>query len=134
MSRWRWSKPDRRLVVLGLCGLICLTVAGSAWGAGNRFDGVCTGKRSLTKGPTPLCLREEDVSVTIHGNTLTFTNSALKKFTIGFNPFSEGTFGTIYNDNGGRTVFIQGHITGDTIDADIVNAPCEHHWHLQKKH
>ena len=134
MSHWRRSPPERRLVVSVLCGVISLTVVGSAFGYEKTFDGVYTGKRSLTKGPTPLCPVEEDVSVTIHGDTLTFTNSALKKFTIGFNPDPEGSFGSMYTDIGGRTVFIQGHITGDVIEADVTNAPCEHHWRLTIEH
>ena len=59
-----------------------LTVAGiPALGAEHTFDGVYSGQRVLTKGSCPAV---DDVSVTIHGETLTFTNSALKKFVVGF--------------------------------------------------
>ena len=130
----RWGTPERRLVVSMLCGVIYLTVVGSAFGDEKTFDGDYTGKRSLTKGPTPQCPVEEDVFVTIHGNTLTFTNSALKNFAIGFYPDPDGSFGLMYTDIGGRIVFIQGHITGDVIEADVTNTPCEHHWRLTKEH
>lgn len=33
-----------RLLVSGLCGMICLAMAGPALGTENRFDGVYTGK------------------------------------------------------------------------------------------
>ena len=59
-------------------GIICL-VAGSALSAEpeHKYDGVYTGKRSLTKGTaSATCPAEDDVSFTISGETLTFTNSA----------------------------------------------------------
>ena len=63
---------------------LCLAVAAiPAQGAEHKFDGVYSGKRVLTKGS---CAALDDVSVTVHGETLTFTNSALKKFVIGFDP------------------------------------------------
>jgi hypothetical protein len=60
-------------------GMICLLV-GPALSAEpeHKYDGVYTGKRSLTKGTASItCPAEDDVSVTIQGETLTFTNSAL---------------------------------------------------------
>ena len=81
----------------------------------------------------PDCPAEEDVSVTIHGETLSFTNSALKKFVIGFDPHQDGSFHEIYTDAGGRTVNIVGRVGGDVIDADVTNPPCEQHWHLKKE-
>jgi hypothetical protein len=30
-------------------------------------------------------------------------------------------------------VSMQGRITGDVLDADVSNPPCEHHWHLKKR-
>ena len=53
--------------------MICLIMAGTALGAAGPFDGVYTGKQSPTKGPVPPCAAEEDVSVTIRGEALTFT-------------------------------------------------------------
>jgi len=55
-------------------------VAGSpALGAEHKFDGDYSGKRMLTKGSAdPNCPAEDDVSVTIHGETLKFTDGALK--------------------------------------------------------
>ena len=63
-----------------------LAVAGiPALGAEHTFDGDYSGKRVLTKGSVgPDCPAEDDVSVNIHGIAMTFTNSALKKFVIGF--------------------------------------------------
>ena len=62
-----------------------LAVAGiPALGAEHTFDGDYSGKRVLTKGSNPSCLAVDDVSVSIHDETVTFTNSALKKFVIGF--------------------------------------------------
>jgi len=142
MSRWR---KERRLVVSAIWGLIYLIAGPGAAPVGplavspvlaaeHRFDGVYTGKRSLTNGSVgPNCPAEEDVSVTIHGETLTFTNSALKKFIIGFDPRQDGSFHEIHTEEGGATVDIVGRIDGDVIDADVTNPPCEQHWHLKKE-
>jgi hypothetical protein len=76
---------ERRRIVLGICGMICL-VAVPGLAAENMFDGVYSGKRLLIKGSGAQCPAEEDVSVTIQGETLTFTDSAFKKFLITHNP------------------------------------------------
>ena len=114
---------------------LCLTVAGSpALGAEHTFDGDYSGKRVLTKDSAgPECPAEDDVSVTINGETLTFTNSALKKFGLAFYPRQDGAFGSTYTDQGGDVVRIRGRVIGDVIDADVTNPPCEHHWHLKKQ-
>ena len=123
---------ERGLAVSGICGVICL-IAGLALSAEYAFDGVYSGKRVLTKGSaTPECPAEDDVSVTIHGETLTFTNSALKKFAEPFYPSPNGSFGQTYTDKGGNVVRYHGRIIGDVIDADVTNPPCEYHWHLKK--
>src|SRR5215471_12676436 len=113
---------------------LCLAVAGSpALGAEHTFDGVYSGKRVLTKGEAgSRCPAEDDVSVTIHGETLTFTNSALKNFLQPFFPGQDGSFGQTYTDAGGAAVHYHGRIVGDVMDVDVTNPPCEHHWHLKK--
>jgi hypothetical protein len=124
--------PSRRLAaVTGLC----LAVGGSpALGAEHPFDGVYSGKTVLTKGTaSPTCPAEDDVSVTIHGETLTFTNSALKNFTQPFFPGPDGSFGETYTDAGGAVVHYHGHLAGDVMDVDVDNPPCEYHWHLKKE-
>ena len=125
------SRSLRPAAALGLC----LAIAGiPALGAEHAFDGVYSGKRVLTKGSAgPGCPPEDDVSVTIHGEMLTFTNSALKKFTQPFFPRGDGSFGETFTDEGGRTVHYHGRIVGDIIDADAENPPCEYHWHLKKQ-
>jgi hypothetical protein len=129
-----WHGIERRLSVI--CGMICLAVAGSALHAENTFDGVYTGQRVLTKGSSPPCLVKEDVSVTISDGALSFTNSALQNFGMGFDPAPDGSFSEMYNDVGGGDVVFRGHITGDTIEADVTNyaTACEYHWHLKKDH
>jgi len=124
---------EHGLAVSGICGVICV-VAGLALAAEHTFDGTYTGKRVLTKGSaSPACPAEEDVSVTVHGETLSFTHSALRKFVIGFDPHPDGLFHEIYSDEGGATVNIVGHITGDVLEADVTNPPCEQHWHLKRQ-
>src|SRR5262249_54792617 len=95
------------------------------------------GNRPLTRCPNQLwsgrCPTQEDVSVTITDGILTFTNSALRNFAMGFEPHPDGSFSQMHVDIGGDVVDIRGRIVGDTLDADVANAPCEHHWHLQKK-
>jgi hypothetical protein len=116
-------------------GLICL-VAGSALTAEpqHKYDGVYTGKRSLTKGTaSTTCPAEDDVSVTIDGETLTFTNSALKKYFMPFDPSPDGSFGQTHTDESGAVVHYHGRITEDVIEADVETRDCEYHWHLKKQ-
>jgi len=126
---WKQTFSSRCLAsALGLC----LAVAGSpALGAEHTFDGDYSGQRVLTKGSCPAAV--DDVSVTIHGETLTFTNSALKKYVIGFFARQDGSFDEIHTDVDGDTVHVVGRIVGDVIEADVNNPPCEYHWHLKKQ-
>jgi hypothetical protein len=113
---------------------LCIAVAGSpGLGAENKFDGVYSGKRVLTKGSNSLCKAEDDVSITIHGEALTFTNSAFKKYVIGFFPRQDGSFDGIHTGIDGGSVHFVGHISGDVIEGDVDNPPCQHHWHLKKQ-
>jgi hypothetical protein len=132
----RWSGPEYRRVLSAIGGIIYLAVTGPCSAAGNNFDGDYSGTRVLIEGRPPVCPATDDVSVTILGNTLTFSNSALKKFVISFSPDPDGSFKQIYEDSGGTSVLIQGRVTGDTLDADVTNEgnPCKHHWHLTKQH
>ena len=130
MSHWC---REGRVVVSGICGMICLAAGIPALGAEHPFDGVYSGKRVLTKGSDRTCPAQDDVSVAIHGETLTFTNSALKKFAITFYPSQDGSFGETYTDEGGAAVRIHGRVIGDVIEADVTNPPCEHHWNLKKE-
>ena len=124
--------PKRRMP-LGMCRLAFLAAAGPAVAAGGSFDGVYTGKRVLTKGPAGSCPAEESVSVTIHGDVLAFTNSALQNYAIGFDPQPDGTFTDTHVDIGGDVVDIRGRVADGVLDADVTNPPCEHHWRLEKK-
>ena len=90
-------------------------------------------KRELTKGPEPPCVGSEGVSVVIGGGTLTFTNSALRNYAVGFDPASDGKFGWLHIDAGGKAVAIRGRIVGSVLDADVADATCEHHWHLLRQ-
>ena len=135
ISHWRSkSRLERRLMLSLIFGMICL-VAGPALSAEpeHKYDGVYTGKRSLTKGTaSTTCPAEDEVSVTITGETLTFTNSALKKYTMPFDPGPDGSFGQTHIDEGGGVVHYHGRIIGDVMDANVENPPCEYHWHLKK--
>jgi hypothetical protein len=114
---------------------LCLAVAGSpALGAGHTFDGDYSGKRVLTKGsPGPTCPAEENVSVAIHGETVSFTDSVLTNFLQPFYPSQDGSFGENLTTEGGATVSYHGRIVGDIMDLDLNNPPCEYHWHLKKQ-
>jgi hypothetical protein len=111
--------------------VVCLAVAGSA--LATAFDGTYTGKRVLTKGDPSECARDDDVSITISDGALRFTNSALKSYIIGFDPRPDGSFVQLSVDIAGDTVDIRGRIVGNVLDADVTNASCVHHWHLEKK-
>ena len=124
------SRSRGLAATLGLCLAVAVI---PALGAEHTFDGVYSGKRALIKGSDPYCPAEDDVSVTVHGETLTFTNSALKKFVIGFFVRQDGSFDEIHTDVDGDTVHVVGRIIGDVIEADVNNPPCEYHWRLKKE-
>jgi hypothetical protein len=125
------SRSRRLAAALGLG----LAIAGiPALGAEHKFDGVYVGKRSLTEGSTSsFCPAEEDVSVIIQGDTMSFTDRAFKKFAISFYPSQDGSFGEIYTGEGGGAVRIRGRVVGDVMEADVSNPPCNHHRHLKKE-
>jgi hypothetical protein len=133
ISHWRSkSRPERRLMLSLMFGTICL-VAGSALSAKptHKYDGIYTGKKSLTKGtPSKTCPAEDDVSVTITGETLAWTDSAYKNYTQPFYPGPDGSFGETHT--GGNVFHYHGRIVGDVIDGDTDNPDCEYHWHLKK--
>jgi hypothetical protein len=126
--------PKRR-VHLGMCGLACLAISVPIAMAEGSFDGDYTGKRWATNGsPADICPTEDNVSVTIQGDVLTFTNSAVQNFRIrGFAPGPDGKFDETDVDIGGDVVDIQGRIAGGVLEADVNNPPCEHLWRLEKK-
>jgi hypothetical protein len=130
MTRIRTHRYKRHLIS-AICGLLGLAIAGPSLSA-DKFDGVYGGKRVLTKGAGQECPTDEAVSVTIHGQALTFTNSARRNFVMGFQPRPNGSFGGISTGVGGGSVLIQGRIVGNVLDADVLSGPCEHHWHLTK--
>jgi len=136
ISSWRSKRrPERRLMHSLIFGMIFL-VAGPILSAEpeHKYDGVYTGKRSLTKGmASASCFAEnDDVSVTVTGETLTFTNSALKKYLMLFFPGSDGSFGQTHTEAGGDVVHYHGRIIGDVMDADVETFDCEYHWHLKR--
>ena len=124
------SKRGRVLSVM--CGIALLGLATSPATLGGSFDGTYTGKGVLTKGDTPSCPAEDDVSVTISDGTVIFTGSALQNFGMGFYPQPDGSFDMMHTD-GGALVTIRGRIVGNTLDADVNNIACQYHWHLQKR-
>lgn len=110
-------------------------VVGPAWSNPmNKFDGVYSGKRSLVKGSERNCSAQDNVSVTIRGETLTFTNDDLHKFTVGFYPRPDGAFGQAHSRQGGTAIRIRGRITKDIMEADVFGSSCQHHWHLRRVH
>ena len=133
ISNWRSkSRPERRLILSLIFGMIYL-VAGPALSAEHEYDGVYTGKRSLTKGTASTnCPTADDVSVTITGESLTFTDSRLNNYFMPFYPDADGSFGETHTDQGGGVYHHHGRIIGDIIDADTDNPDCEYHWHLKK--
>jgi hypothetical protein len=118
---------------LVVCSLACLVITTPVALANASYDGQYTGKRVLTNGPADSCPAEDDVSVTIQGDVLSFTNSELKDYGLPFNPEPDGTFTVDHMDASGGIVEIQGRVVGGVLDADVNNPPCEHHWSLEKK-
>ena len=131
-SHWRSkSRPERRPMILVILGMICL-VAGSALSAEHKYDGVYTGKRSLTKGtPSGTCPAVDDVSITITGETLTFTNSRLTNFLMPFEPGPDGSFSHTITQ-GDAAPDYHGRIIGDVMNLDTDDLHCEYHWHLTR--
>ena len=83
------------LMISGLCVMIGFAATDPTWGAENKFEGAYTGKRVLTKGSNQTCPAEDDVSVTIRGEALTFTNSRHHNYSMGFEPHPDGSFNEI---------------------------------------
>lgn len=127
------ARPKLQRALLVISGTLCLAT-GSSLGAEAPYDGAYVGKRVWMEGPRQSCPAEDDVTVTIKGSILRFTNSALQDFDITLEPGSDGSFAQT-SVRGGATVSIRGRITAGTIDADIVNFAnrCKHHWHLTKQ-
>jgi hypothetical protein len=125
---------ELRRTLLTLAGIAWFAVAGAALAAGNTFDGVYVGKRSLTKGPDSLCSTEEEkVSVSIDGETIRVTDSDINRFALAFHPGQDGSFDENYTDKEGDTVKVRGRVIGDVLDADVYYSPCGYHGHLKKK-
>jgi hypothetical protein len=130
----RWSGPENRRALWALCVLVCVAVLGSSPRAEGQYDGTYTGKRVLIEGAAANdCPAEDNVTVTIKGMLLKFTNSELA-YEMTLEPAADGSFHQT-TVSGGTTVNIQGRITQDTLDADVVNFGnrCKHHWHLTKQ-
>ncbi|HET6237312.1 MAG TPA: hypothetical protein VFE41_20485 [Acetobacteraceae bacterium] len=120
-----------RPFVLAMFVVACFGSA--SLGVAESFDGSYVGERSLTQGDPSACVDKDAVSVTIHGGTLTFTNSTAKSYTMSFSPNSDGSFVQLSADIGGAVVNIRGRITGGVLDSDVTSAHCVHHWHLEKR-
>ena len=113
---------------------LCIAAAAiPALGAEHTFDGVYSGEKSADRRLGSYCPAEDDVSVIIYGEMLSFTDSALRKFRVGFYPGQDGSFGEISVGEGDNAVQIRGRLVGDIIDADVTNGACKHHWHLKKE-
>jgi hypothetical protein len=132
-------KVRRRLrprggAVLWICG-ICLAGLGSASAAAHMFDGVYTGKRVVTKGPASRCSAEADVTITIKSGTVRFAvGSNRSSIVIRFEPRPDGSFRRLSRGIDGSAGIVKGRIVGDVVDADVINARCEFHWHVTKVH
>ena len=122
--------PVRRFV-LAMFAVACFGSAST--GVAESFDGSYVGERSLTKGDPSACADKGAVSVSIHGETLTATDSTAKSYTMGFSPRTDGSFVQLSSDIGGAVVDIRGRITGGVLDANVTSANCVHHWHLEKR-
>ena len=122
--------PARPLVLI-MFAVACF--ASVCPGVAESFDGSYIGERLLTQGDPSACVDKDAVSVTIHGGTLTFTNSTAKNYTISFSPHSDGSFVELSADIGGDVVDIRGRITGGVLDSDVTSAHCVHHWHLVRR-
>jgi hypothetical protein len=112
----------------------CIALAVPALGAENSFDGTYTGERVLTAGDPAACVAKDAASATIQGDKLTFTNSAVKDYTIGFSPRADGAFVQLSANISGVVVDIRGQIGAGVLDADVTSASCAHHWNLEKQH
>ena len=107
-------------------------LSGAIPAVGQSFAGIYTGKRMLTKGDLS-CPAEDNVSVTIKDDTLTFTDSNAKDYTISFKPKPDGSFHELSADIGGTVVDIRGQVADSALEADVISAHCQHHWHLERQ-
>jgi hypothetical protein len=113
--------------------IACLALAVPAFGAETSYDGTYTGERVLTKGDPAVCTAKDPVSVVVHGEMLTFTNSKAKDYTMTFAPRADGSFGQLSANISGLVVHITGQFGAGVLDSDVTSANCKHHWHLEKQ-
>ena len=130
MPSWLPVSFDRRMLVSGILGTVCLA-AGPVADASTTFDGVYSGERSLTKGSAQ-CVSHDDVSLIIKGKTATFSDSGFQNYVMSFSPHEDGSFRQISTYRN-HSVIIRGRVIGDVIEADVASETCEHHWHLKKQ-
>ena len=90
MPSWLPVSFDRRMLVSGILGTVCLA-AGPVADASTTFDGVYSGERSLTKGSAQ-CVSHDDVSLIIKGKTATFSDSGFQNYVMSFSPHEDGSF------------------------------------------
>jgi hypothetical protein len=108
---------------LAVCSEAVIGIAAPVVRAGASYDGEYTRKRVLTKGPADDCPADENVSVTINGDVLTFINSQLQNYAIGFYPKADGTFTITHVDADGNSSEIKGRVDGGVIAADVDTPP-----------
>jgi hypothetical protein len=101
--------PDHRRA---LPLIACMALAVPALGAETSFDGTYAGERVLTKGDPASCVAKDTVSIVIHGDELTFTNSRVKNYTISLSPRADGSFDDLSTDISGVVVAIRGRVGG----------------------
>lgn len=111
----------------------CIALAVRAFGAEN-YDGTYKGERVLTKGENGACVAKDPVTIVIHGDELTFTDSRVQDYTMSFTPEADGSFEQLSTTGSDAAVSIRGHIGGGVLDADVNRDQCAHHWHAEKQH
>ena len=114
--------------------IACIALVVPAFGAETSYDGTYTGERVLTKGDPAVCIAKDPVSVVVHGEMLTFSNSKAKDYTITFAPRTDGSFGQLSANISGLVVHLEGQFGAGVLDSDVSSAACKHHWHLEKQH
>jgi hypothetical protein len=86
----------------------------------------------LTAGDPASCVAKDAASANIQGDALTFTNSAIKDYTISFSPRAGGAFVQLSANISGIVVDIRDRIGAGVLDVDVTSANCAHHWHFRE--
>jgi hypothetical protein len=124
------------LLLVGCASFSAL--AGTKLAASSPFDGVYSGKETMTRGggPSVLCTIRTTASVTVSDGRFTYVyDPGAVHIAVNVEIAADGSInGTQRYEQGGQDVaIVSGRMTGNTLEADIGGRACQYHASLKKQ-